>query len=292
MQKSVPPSGRSCKAASPGTRSRSRPASTSTHRTSSSPTICPTASARSTTSRTTSPGRHADCDPGAGFAPTERDDRPTSSRTPTGRSTSRSRRSRLDANGSTQVSFSARMRAVYTGGVQRRAADVGRTTRSPTRPPDGDDHPGARRQPARTHRSGDRHDDSSVTHRRPTGRRSTRRSCPNVDADGLRDVGDGYVDDPTPADDTFAEGDRVCFQIRVNFPTNVSTRNPVVADFLPSASTYEAGIAVATAANNTSRSTVDARRATRCPGYSATPRPAGRTSSSLGGVRGALLRAS
>ncbi len=64
-------------------------------------------------------------------------------------------------------------------------------------------------------------------------------------------TGDGYVHDPTVAQSTFSEGDRVCFKIRVDFPDDVATRNPNVRDFLPPGLTYEPGSATATDANDT-----------------------------------------
>ncbi len=68
--------------------------------------------------------------------------------------------------------------------------------------------------------------------------------------------GDGYVHDPTLAQSTFSEGDRVCFKIRVQFPSDVATRSPAVKDFLPPGLTYEPGSAQATTAN-TADFTVD-----------------------------------
>lgn len=44
------------------------------------------------------------------------------------------------------------------------------------------------------------------------------------------------------ADKTFRKGDRVCFKLRVDFP-NISTRKPVVGDFLPIGTEYIAGTA-------------------------------------------------
>ncbi len=64
-------------------------------------------------------------------------------------------------------------------------------------------------------------------------------------------TGDGYIHDPTVEQSTFNEGDRVCFKIRVQFPTDVATRNPSVRDFLPPGITYEPGSATATTANDT-----------------------------------------
>lgn len=50
-----------------------------------------------------------------------------------------------------------------------------------------------------------------------------------------------FVDTPLT---NFRLGDTVCFELRVNFPASIDTRNPVVTDFLPDGLTY-AGWAVA-----------------------------------------------
>ncbi|WP_127479634.1 LPXTG cell wall anchor domain-containing protein [Nocardioides pantholopis] len=42
---------------------------------------------------------------------------------------------------------------------------------------------------------------------------------------------------------TFTEGSRVCFLLRVQFPSGNETKNPVLTDFLPDHLTYEAGTA-------------------------------------------------
>ena len=52
-------------------------------------------------------------------------------------------------------------------------------------------------------------------------------------------TGDGYVHDPTLAQSTFSEGDRVCFKIRVQFPVRRGHPQPERPDFLPPGLTYE-----------------------------------------------------
>lgn len=51
------------------------------------------------------------------------------------------------------------------------------------------------------------------------------------------------------ADLTYAEGDRVCFTLRVAFPVGSSTRDAVLTDFLPSGVAYETGSLVTTPAS-------------------------------------------
>lgn len=55
-----------------------------------------------------------------------------------------------------------------------------------------------------------------------------------------------YVEpaDQPGGDFSFAEGSRVCFLVRVDFPGANSTRNPTLTDFLPAYASYEAGSAV------------------------------------------------
>ena len=52
------------------------------------------------------------------------------------------------------------------------------------------------------------------------------------------------------AQTTFAEGDRVCFSLRVDFPAGSDTRNAVLTDFLPSDLTFEPGSAQAMTGND------------------------------------------
>jgi uncharacterized repeat protein (TIGR01451 family)/fimbrial isopeptide formation D2 family protein len=60
-----------------------------------------------------------------------------------------------------------------------------------------------------------------------------------------------YIDTPTPASrPAFHLGDRVCFQLRVDFPASNPTRNAVVTDFLPVGTTYEA-VSATTGPGNT-----------------------------------------
>ncbi len=60
-------------------------------------------------------------------------------------------------------------------------------------------------------------------------------------------AGSGFVDPTNPvlpaARTTFALGDRVCFELRVQFAAGVRTRNPVVTDFLPAGTAYVPGSA-------------------------------------------------
>ena len=56
---------------------------------------------------------------------------------------------------------------------------------------------------------------------------------------------------------SYLPGDRICWQLRVDFPAGVDTTSPTVNDFLPPTVTYEAGSDTATPAN-TVASTFDA----------------------------------
>ena len=61
----------------------------------------------------------------------------------------------------------------------------------------------------------------------------------------------GYADADTltAAETAFSEGSRVCFLLRVDFPSGNETKNPELADFLPDYLTYESGSAQALAGN-------------------------------------------
>ena len=93
-----------------------------------------------------------------------------------------------------------------------------------------------------------------------------------------------------PPQSTFSEGDRVCFKIRVQFPTDVATRNPDVRDFLPPGLNYEPGSAVATTATPSSSPSTSRRRnplfVIGNPRAGVAVRPQGR------GLRGGALRRS
>lgn len=191
-------------------------------------------------------GSPADCAPGAGFAPTGAviDD---VVQNPNG--TFDITFSDLDvaANGVATVTFDARMRTQYTGGAlageptssgDTFTNDVELTATTTPRPdvdapaPDG---------PVTVH------DDSSVTIS-SDGPSLDKTILPNTTP---MDCNAGtYVDDPPVAQNTFSEGSRICFQIRVDFPDLVSTRNAVITDFLPVGVQYEAGSALLTGNND------------------------------------------
>ena len=76
-----------------------------------------------------------------------------------------------------------------------------------------------------------------------------------------------YVDTPTPASrPSFHLGDRVCFQLRVNFPGSNPTRNAVVTDFLPAGAVYEAGSATTGPGNTVTGGQISFNEATTVAG--------------------------
>ena len=156
----------------------------------------------------------------------------------------------LDANGSTQIHYFARMRTTYTGGPNAgdptSSGDSFTNTAhltATTNPAPGVDPPA----PTGPETVGD---ESSAT-LTAGGPQLQKSILPQTTPMTCGTTGDGYVHDPTAAQNTFNEGDRVCFKIRVQFPADVATRNPSVRDFLPPGLTYEPGSATATTANNT-----------------------------------------
>ena len=64
-----------------------------------------------------------------------------------------------------------------------------------------------------------------------------------------------YVDSPTVAPN-FVKGDRICFQLTVNFSTTTETRNAKVTDFVPTGTTYE-GYSVGTTDEGSTVPTAD-----------------------------------
>ncbi|HWI22285.1 MAG TPA: isopeptide-forming domain-containing fimbrial protein [Baekduia sp.] len=56
-----------------------------------------------------------------------------------------------------------------------------------------------------------------------------------------------YIDGPPP---NYGPGDRICWQLRIDFATSLDSGQPELADFLPPGTTYVPGSAVATPNNN------------------------------------------
>ena len=187
-------------------------------------------------------GSPADCNPGAGFAPTNATITDVVQNADGSFDITFSPVV-IDDNETLQISFSARMRAVYLGpppigGSSTSSGDsftndVDLTaTTNPTpgvNPPD----PGPEEVT----------DSSSVT-LGTSGPSLDKTMLPN--ATPMDCSAAGYIDNPTPAQSTFTEGSRVCFKIRIDFATNVSTRFPLLTDFLPPNVTYDPGSAVET----------------------------------------------
>ena len=194
-------------------------------------------------------GAPADCDPSAAFAP----DNATITavvQNPDGSFDVTFSPVALDADGSTQIRYFARMRTTFTGGdvagdptssgdsFTNTARLTGTTVPAPgVNPP----------PPTGSLTVGDT-SSATLTAGGPALQKTL---LPQTTPMTCGTTGDGYLHDPTPAQGTFSEGDRVCFKIRVQFPTDVATRNANVKDFLPPGLTYEPGSATATIANDT-----------------------------------------
>ncbi len=151
----------------------------------------------------------------------------------------------LPAGGTTTVTFPARARATYTGGTPTVAGDsfvnvvTGSATSVPTA---GSPDPAP---PVTV-------SDTSSATLSSSGPTLDKQISAAVAPPGPLSCATATYLDPTASPDTrpqYEKGDRVCFKLRVNFPANVQTRNPAVADYLPPGVTYEAGSQVATAAN-------------------------------------------
>ena len=138
----------------------------------------------------------------------------------------------VDANGSTTITFQARMRAVYSGAGRPGAATSA-----------GDEFENRAGLTARTtavNGTGQTPqvingitDDSSATQgtAAPTIDKTMKPRHEQVDCDPAIDP--RYQEPGTGPDWIFRSGDTVCFRLRVDFPSTISTRNPVVSDFVP-----------------------------------------------------------
>ena len=123
----------------------------------------------------------------------------------------------LDANGTTQIHYFARMRTTYTGGGNAgdptSSGDTFTNTAhltATTNPAPGVDPPA----PTGPETVGD---ESSAT-LTAGGPQLQKSILPQTTPMTCGTTGDGYAHDPTAAQSTFNEGDRVCFKIRVQFP--------------------------------------------------------------------------
>ncbi|MGB7979201.1 MAG: isopeptide-forming domain-containing fimbrial protein [Candidatus Nanopelagicales bacterium] len=189
-----------------------------------------------------------------------------------------------EANATLTIEYGARMRTQYTGG-----ALVGQPTSS------GDIYTNTVALTGETRSRPEVNapdpsgtltvnDDSSAT-QSSTQPTIDKRIKPNVSGDrgyqcaegttasgrGLPDPGspvslDGakeYVDPATVTPEltadqiSFRKGSRVCFLLRVEFPGQAQTRNPVVSDFLPAGTSYEPSSAVTTANSTLTGADVD-----------------------------------
>ncbi len=148
-------------------------------------------------------------------------------------------------NGSTTITYQVRMRDTYTGGAlagaptvagdtfTNRASEAGTSTPVPGTGETGDN-------PFR--------DSTSATQTSPAGTLA-KLIEPRANP---QDCAAGTYADPrtlTAAQLGFLKGDRVCFQITVPFAAATQTRNPVLTDFLPDGTAYEAGSFVLGPAN-------------------------------------------
>jgi large repetitive protein len=147
-------------------------------------------------------------------------------------------------NGSTTITFEARMRTTYTGG-----ALAGEPTATGDTFTNNVSMTGLSTPIAGTGETGlaTVTDTSSVTQQTAGGTFSKEIQPRVTNQDCSADT---YASSSslTPAQTTFQKGDRICFEITVEFPPDNPTLNPVISDFLPVNSDYEAGSATVTSA--------------------------------------------
>ncbi len=153
----------------------------------------------------------------------------------------------LAANGTLEVEYSARMRTTYTGGAlagePTSAGDTFTNTVAllgdATPPPDVEAPAPDGTEPVT--------DDSSTTIT-AGGPTLSKTILPNTTP---MDCTVGTYEANPPADQvTFSKGSRVCFKIRIDFPTDVATRNATLTDFLPDYLVFDSGSVVPTPDND------------------------------------------
>ncbi len=157
------------------------------------------------------------------------------------------------ATGSATIDYKARNRSLYAGGSDTSAGDTYTNTVGLT---------GTTTPIANTGETGTQAvlDDSSATitsdapelDKRVLPNTAATHSC--NDPDWAGHWKDSQI---AAADEPFTVGSRVCFQVRVTFPTTTSTRAPVVTDYLPDNLTYEPGTFELVAGANTATYAVD-----------------------------------
>ncbi len=148
----------------------------------------------------------------------------------------------IEANGTARITYQGRMRSVYTGGdlaglpptagdtFTNRASLAGVTTPIDTAPP-GTGETGPQTV-------GDTSQATQTTSGASINKTIKPRQFPyECDGDSDEFVESGFPDRAF----VFRKGDRICFELEVVFPANVDTRNPVITDFIPDGTSYEAG---------------------------------------------------
>jgi large repetitive protein len=145
----------------------------------------------------------------------------------------------LPHNGTTTITYQARMRTVYTGGARAGLPTAEGDSFTNTAGFTATTSP---RTDTTTGESGTStiQDQSSVTQSSGNisfGKEMQPRAVPQDCSANTYQTPDAL----TPAQSTFQKGDRICFEIDVQFPQFNSTVNPVITDFLPLNTDYEAG---------------------------------------------------
>ncbi len=201
------------------------------------------------------PGSPAECDPGGGSAPSTGYGQVTFSPS-TGAYTIVFDPLAMTEDDTATVTFQARMRNVYAGGSRAGFPTVAGDTFTNTVSLQGSTTPVPGTGESGAVTVGDT---SSAT--QGTG-------APTIDKEiKPRDTSNLFTGNPTvdcatgtapaygepasfsPTQLTFRQGDQICFKLRVDFPTALHTRAPVVSDFFPVDTRYIVNSYAATAAN-------------------------------------------
>ncbi|AXT86367.1 hypothetical protein C6I20_15080 [Aeromicrobium sp. A1-2] len=163
------------------------------------------------------------------------------------------------ANASVTISHKVRMRTTYNGDPEETAAGDTFTNRvaltGTTRPIGDTSETGT--QAVKDTSSATLVSDAPLLDKRILKNTAAPHSCDDDTWSADPADGNWRNTQAEPGDDPFTIGSRVCFQVRVTFPTSTSTRKPVITDYLPDNLAYEPGSFELVAGVNTAQFTVD-----------------------------------
>ena len=201
------------------------------------------------------PGSPADCNPGGGSAPTT----PFSSvvyDASTGAYNIVFSPLALSDNSTRSISFQARMRSTYTAGERAGLPTVAgdsftnRASLSATTTPiPNTDESGPQTVTDTASATQNTAGPTVDKQLKPRDTSPPQTGNPLVDCATTTSPAYGEAVEFTPEQLTFRQGDQICFKLRVNFPSTVKTRAPVLSDYFPVDTSYVVNSVAPTSAN-------------------------------------------